>query len=117
MENSKIASYAEVGKKYFVTKGSENGYVKVGEPLEIRCDNQGGEKESWSLFLICRVGKSEYKRLGAEKNDVRNFPSRKDLDLFLSGAEVQPDTKWAREKIDLLQHEIKDIEKRYGLEV
>ena len=107
----------EIGKKYIVTKASDNGHIKIGEPLMIECENRNNEDDflSWTLFGIFRVGKSEYKKLNAQQNTVRHFNEKQELFDFIKGVEVQLDIKSARENIDLLQHEITKIEEDYKL--
>jgi len=107
----------EINKKYIVTKTSKNGFIKIGEPLTISYNPQMDDfsKESWTLFGMFRVGKSEYKKLHSEQNTVRDFKSKSDLFTFLKGVEVQLDIKWARERIDIMQYEIKKLEEDYKL--
>lgn len=91
---------------YIVTKGNET--FPIGTPLYLQIEN----RESYTVFGICRVGTSKKN----QQNDVWHFHRRSDLIDVLAGVEVVLDIGWARDRIDTLETELSDIKTIYQLD-
>ena len=97
--------YPKEGFRYVITKSSSNGKYLIGTPMSIERKRKDDKK--LTVFFMCRVGK----KLGS--NDVRYFDSVHRLVEDLGGAEWTLDLRWARERIDEYEQEIKELNKDY----
>jgi len=103
----------QYGLDYIVTRATVDGRFPIGTPIcvDLRKDSDGDA--TFVLWGMTRVGNREYPP--GRSNDVYHINSWEDLYDRLEGVEVVLDIARARKRVDVLQHEIRQLEITYGL--